>query len=351
MITHHSVSTNTITTTKKRIITNKTQSHSTQKHPTQKHHIPNPKLIIGCHVSIQPSVMQGIQWANSINANAIQIFLGSNQSASLKSKTKLTPDDITTIKQHIHHTKTTLIIHSIYLLNFCKAPPISGRVKYMHENIQHDLHLGQQIGAKCVVLHLGFKLDLDPTTAINNLIKNINHIINHMPSGGIQLALETSAGKGSEMGYTLEELATIWNAIKHHGHQKVSHGIKHHGHQKVGICIDTAHIFVSGYDISTPTGIKKYLAEFNQKIGIKNITLIHLNDSRYPTASRKDEHRGIGHGLIYNSPNGKQALKYLLKTAKQHHIPIILETHSAGSPDHPTQHGYPYEIEYLRNLI
>ena len=331
--TNTTTTTNTNTTTKKRITTNKNQKQSTRKH-----HIPNPKLIIGCHVSIQPSVLHGIQWGNSINANAIQIFLGSNQSASLKSKTKLTPDDITTIKHYIYQTKTTLIIHSIYLLNFCKAPPASGRVKYMHENIQHDLHIGQQIGAKCVVLHLGFKLDLDPNTAMHNLTKNINHIINHMQPG-IQLALETSAGKGSEMGYTLEELATIWNAIKHHGHQKV------------GICIDTAHIFVSGYDISNPTGIKNYLAEFNQKIGIKNITLIHLNDSRYPTASRKDEHRGIGHGLIYNSPKGQQALKYLLKTAKQHHIPIILETHSAGSPDHPTQHGYPYEIEYLRNLI
>ena len=329
MITHH-ITNNT--TTKKRKV-----NYDTQK--TLKHNIPYPKLILGCHASIQPSVVQGIQWANSINANAVQIFLGSNQSSSLKSKTKLTPDEITTIKQHIHHTKTTLIIHSIYLLNFCKAPPTSGRVKYMHENIQYDLHLGQQIGAKCVVLHLGFKLDIDPTTAMHNLTKNINHIINHMPSGRIQLALETSAGKGSEMGYTLDELATIWN------------GVKHHGHQKIGICIDTAHIFVSGYDISTPTGIKKYLAEFNQKIGIKNITLIHLNDSRYPTASRKDEHRGIGHGLIFNTPTGKQALKYLLKTAKQHHIPIILETHSAGSPDHPTQHGYPYEIEYLRKLI
>jgi deoxyribonuclease-4 len=329
MITHHTTNN---TTTKKRIV-----NYGNQK--TLKHNIPNPKLILGCHTSIQPSVLQGIQWANSINANAVQIFLGSNQSSSLKSKTKLTPDDITTIKQHIHHTKTTLIIHSIYLLNFCKAPPTSGRVKYMHENIQYDLQLGHQIGAKCVVLHLGFKLDIDPTIAISNLIKNINYIINHMPKGGIKLALETSAGKGSEMGYTLEELTTIWN------------GIKHHGHQKVGICIDTAHIFVTGYDISTPTGIKKYLAEFNHKIGIKNITLIHLNDSRYPTASRKDEHRGIGHGLIYNSSNGKLALKYLLKTAKQHHIPIILETHSAGSPDHPTQHGYPYEIEYLRNLI
>jgi deoxyribonuclease-4 len=339
MIKHHTTTKHTNKHTNKYKNKHKIQTLRKNNHQnTLKHHIPNPKLIIGCHASIQPSVLDGIKWGNSINANAIQIFLGSNQSASLKTKTKLTPEDITNIKKYLQQTKTTLIIHSIYLLNFCKAPPTSGRVKYMHENIQHDLHIGHQINAKCVVLHLGFKLDLDPTTAMHNLTQNINHIITHMPPK-IQLVLETSAGKGSEMGYTLDELTTIWNAIKHHGTHKI------------GICIDTAHIFVSGYNISNPTDCKKYLAEFNQKIGIRNIALIHLNDSRYPTGSRKDEHRGIGHGLIFNTPTGKQALKYLLKTAMQHQIPIILETHSAGSPDQHLQHGYPYEIEYLRKLI
>ena len=255
--------------------------------------------------------------------------------------------------------------------------PNSGRVKYMHDNIQYDLKYGALLGAKCVVLHLGFKKDLEPSIAMQNLIANIIHIIKEMPSG-IKLALETSAGQGSQMGYKLEELAEIWN------------GIKHFGKKQVGICIDTAHIFVSGYDISNPTGIADYLDKFNKLIGWSNITNFHINDSRYPLGSRKDEHRGLGQGLIYHSSLRArathicksslrarathicksslqvQALKYIKTFCQKRNIPMILETHGAGaikkqkisnsnnSHSHShidnDRHGYKWEINLIRKL-
>jgi len=224
------------------------------------------------------------------------------------------------------------------------APPTSGRVKYMHDNIQHDLHIGAQIGAICVVLHLGFKTHNEPAAAMQNLIGNLNKILNEMPDN-ISLALETSAGQGTQIGYTLEELTTIWNGVKHHNTPK---------HRKVGICIDTAHIFVSGYDISTPAGIKDYLNKFNSTISWSNIINFHINDSRFPVGSKKDEHRGIGSGLIYNKPSGKKALKYIKTFCEKLRIPMILETHSAGSPisegSHAGAHGYEWEIDYIRKL-
>lgn len=298
-------------------------------------------LMIGCHASISPSVLDGIKYNESIDGNAVQIFLGSNRSASMKTKTKLTPIEIETIAKYIRQHKIFLIIHSIYLLNFCTALPTSGRVKYMHDNLQYDLHYGALLGAKCVVLHLGFRKDLPPQIAINNLIANLNKILEDKPVG-IKLSLETSAGQGSQVGYTLEELQIIWNKIKHHGSKNV------------GICIDTAHIFVSGYDISTPTGIRVYLEKFDKLIGISYITNFHINDSRYPGGSKRDEHRGIGSGLIYNTPHGKRALKYIKAFCIKHKIPMILETHSAGSAtsegSHAGQHGYEWEIELIRKL-
>jgi len=299
------------------------------------------RLIIGCHASITPSILAGLQYANEIGANAAQIFLGSNRSASLKTKTKLSDADILEIRNFLRKSKMLLIIHTIYLLNLCKAPPTSGQVKWMHANIWHDMKYGLKLGAKCVVVHLGSRLDKPIGEAINNLIANVNYILAKAPAG-IQLSLETAAGAGSQVGYTLEELAQIWN------------GVKHNGAKRVGICIDTAHIFVGGEDISTPVGIHTYLARFNQLIGIRHITNFHLNDSRYPLGTRHDEHRGIGAGQIFNTPHGEAALATLTRFAYRHKIPIILETHGSARPHSEGTskgaHGYKWEISRVRNI-
>jgi len=300
-----------------------------------------PRLIIGCHASITPSVLSGLQYAQSIGANAAQIFLGSNRSASMKTKTKFTPEDIKEIRNFLTTFRMILIIHTIYLLNLCKAQPSSGQMKWMHANIWHDMKYGAKLGAKCIVVHLGSKMGIPIHQALNNLISNINHILARAPRG-IQLSLETSAGAGSQVGYTLEELAFIWK------------GVKHHSVHRVGICIDTAHIFVAGEDISTIEGIKDYMHRFNALIGWSHITNFHINDSRYPLGSRHDEHRGIGSGLIYTNPPGLEALRWIKAFCQVRGIPMILETHSAARPDSegttPGSHGYEWEIGMISKL-
>lgn len=300
------------------------------------------RLIIGCHASITPSILSGLQYASMIGANAAQIFLGSNRSASLKTKTKLSDADIQEIRHFLTTSKMQLIIHTIYLLNLCKAPPSSGQVKWMHANIWHDMKYGRKLGAKCVVVHLGSRVDKPIDEALENLIANINHILVKAPAG-IKLSLETAAGAGSQVGYTLEELARIWR------------GVKHNGVHRVGICIDTAHIFVAGEDISTPAGIRTYLARFDELIGIRHITNFHLNDSRYPLGARHDEHRGIGAGQIFTTPHGKSALATLTLFAYKYHIPIILETHGTARPHSEgtstAAHGYEWEISHIKSII
>ena len=318
---------------------------------TKKSRIPT-NLLIGCHASITPSILDGIQYVSKIGGNAVQIFLGSNRSASMKAKTKITPEDVDMIRKYCQESKMVLIIHSIYLLNFCKYPPNSGRIAYAHENLQHDLKWGAELGAKCVVLHLGFKNELTMEEALENLAANINKILREMPKG-IMLSLETSAGQGSQFGYSLEALELLWNKIKHNN--KDSKGGKGgKGIRRVGFCIDTAHIFVSGYDISTVAGIRDYLEKFNRMIGTANIINFHINDSRFAMGSRKDEHRGIGQGLIYNDDAGKKALKYIKKFCMAHKIPMILETHGAGSSHergtHEGVHGYEAEIRLIKGL-
>ena len=326
------------------------------------------KLIVGCHASIANGIIEGIKYVESIGGNAVQIFLGSNRSASLKTKHKfIGQNEIDEIKNYVTRNKICLIIHSIYLLNFCKFPP-SGHNKYMHDNLQYDLKYGAMLGVKCVVLHLGsstnmdtdmdMDMDMDMDTAINNLVSNINKIINNMPEG-IMISLETSAGSGKQIGWNLEELSRIWNQIKHNNkHNNKTKTTKtkttNTNKNKVGICIDTAHIFVSGYNISTVSGITEYMKKFDSLIGINNITNFHINDSKYALGTKHDEHRGIGQGLIYNSDESKKALLYIKKICIKHKIPMILETHSAGSPNskgtHKGDYGYEYEIDLIKKL-
>lgn len=336
--------------TKKKYYTKKKSYTKKNIRKTRKSH----HLKIGCHISITPSILEGIHYGESIGANAFQIFMGSNRSASLKAKTKFEPNETNEIQDYLSRNNLTLIIHSIYLLNFCSYPPSSGRIKYQHDNIQYDLNYGALIGAKCVVLHIGFKNDLSEDEAIHNLISNINHIVKHMPDG-ITLALETSACRGSEMGCTLEQLSTIWEGIKHNNNSK-------NYNNKVGFVIDTAHIFSSGYDISTVSGITDYLKQFDNMIGLNNVCVFHINDSKYKLGAKRDEHMGIGYGNIFNTNSGLKSLKTIKQLCIKKNIPMILETHSAGkkksnnnessdySQSHKRMKGYEYEINLIKKL-
>ena len=330
--------------------TTKTTTKKTKKNTSTKH----SNLLIGCHSSIANGILEGIKYVESIGGNALQIFMGSKLQSSLKYKHKFKDqNEINTIRDYISRNKICFIIHSIYTINLCKFPYTSGRIKYAHDNILYDLKYGQMIGAKCVVLHIGSRnkdkdKDKDKEAsfdeALNNLVGNINYILSRMPKG-IILSLETAAGSGNQLGWNLEELSKIWhNIIKKDFRNK----------NKLGICIDTAHIFVSGYDISTEKGIKDYLDKFNSLIGMKHITNFHINDSKYKLGSKVDEHRGIGQGLIYNTSNGKNALKYIKYFCIKNKIPMILETHSAGSStsegSHKGSRGYEYEIDLIKKI-
>ena len=297
------------------------------------------KLKLGCHISVSPSILDGIKYGESIGGNALQIFMGNKLSFSLKQKTKLEPDECKTIKNYISRNNITLFIHSPYVLNFCKYPASSGRIQFQHANIQYDLKYGSLIGAKCVVLHIGFKTKLSEEEALHNLVSNIVKIAKHMPKN-ITLGLETSACRGSEFGCSIEELKLIWDGI-----HKSNKNIKN-----VGFIIDTAHIFVSGYDISTVSGIQHYVDTFDKMIGLKHILGFHINDSRYDVGEKKDEHRGIGKGKIYNSPEGLKALAYIKHLCNKKNIPMILETHSAGSPEKEESKEYEYEIDLIRKM-
>jgi len=129
----------------------------------------------------------------------------------------------------------------------------------------------------------------------------------------VKILLETSTGQGSEIGYKLEDLSFIYRKLSKHKNINVRN--------RFGICLDTCHIFVAGYNIKNKNTRKIYFDKFNELIGFKHIKLIHLNDSKNNIGSKIDRHENIGNGYI-----GKIPLLTICQIFKNLHIPIILET-------------------------
>jgi len=298
------------------------------------------KSLIGPHASISKGILNAIKYAEYIDGNTLQIFLGSNQSTSLKMKTKVSEEEIVAINTHLKSTKTVLVIHTVYLLNFCNHPPSNSAIKYALDNLIFDIKLTSKLGGIGCVLHIGYKKDLDEATAYSNMVANVKYSIdNTKDCPSVKIILETPAGKGSQIGTSLEEFARIWKAFPKSYHSRL------------GICVDTAHIFSAGSDISSIKGIKQYFAKFDSLIGLKYLTLFHINDSKALCNSRKDQHEGLGDGHIYGKDKGGDllALKEIHTVSLKYNIPMVLETHSAGYYDAPKDLGkYAQEIALFR---
>ena len=178
-------------------------------------------------------------------------------------------------------------------------------------NIINDIHYANKIGAIGVVIHLGKQLDLSCDDAMENIVSSIVYIHNKTSLLNIEIILETSAGQGSEMCYNLYDLSTLYKKIKKSIELP----------KRIKICIDTCHIFVAGYDITSKNKIIKFIKIFDKLIGLNNVSLVHLNDSKNVCGSHIDRHENIGKGYI-----GKKNLKIIFKFFRNRKIPCILET-------------------------
>ena len=261
-------------------------------------------LILGAHMSIAGGFAQAAKkTGEEYGCNAMQIFTKSPRSRQVK---PIDPDDAEDFKDHCkHYNIQHVVAHSSYLLNFGK--PIA-QVQWALNDIKTDFKRLHQLGGHGVVLHIGKALEEDRQTAINNVIENAKIVIEETKDTGLDYILENTAGQGTEIGYRLDELGQIWKGLK---------GFS----PRLRSCLDTAHIWAAGYDISTPKGAEQTLKEYDQLIGIDTLSCFHFNDSIKEMGSRVDRHGNIGKALI-----GLEGLKAIAHFAEKKSIPLILET-------------------------
>jgi len=232
---------------------------------------------IGCHVSISGGIVNAPQRAADLGCEVFQMFTRSPQGGSAS---KITPEIEKEFKEQMKkHGQAECYIHAPYYINFASSNKAirsaSARV------VREELERGSQIGAKYVMFHPGSAKDMERKEALKITAEVVAKVMNGY-EGSTELLLEVSAGAGNVMGDTFEELAAI---IKLSGYN-------------LGICLDSAHIFASGYDIKSKEGFKKTIEIIKKTVGLDRVRLIHANDSKIELGGRKDRHDHIGDGKI-----------------------------------------------------
>ena len=217
-----------------------------------------------------------------------------------------------------------VVIHAPYIVNLGNLENFDFSVSFLKEEVRR----ASQLGIKTIVLHPGASVSYAREDSIKSIIDGLNLILDN--NLDVTIALETMAGKGSEIGCTLEELKTIINGVKFKN--------------KIGVCLDTCHLSDSGIDISK---FDEYLDLFDKEIGLSYIKCIHINDSKNDLGSHKDRHENFGLGNL-----GFDNLINIIYNERLREVPKILETPYVTKDDESKEKIYPpykVEIEMIRN--
>ena len=267
------------------------------------------KFRVGSHLGMAYNLSKTPAYAKSLGYNIFQIFLGVPQRLLSKSRSE---NELTALANELKKNSMKMVVHGSYTINLSQ-PEQSALFKTSIKALVQDLNAVSIIGKRClgVIIHMGKNIPTNNITteqALNNYIKGLKQALSQSPKNTI-IILETGSSQGNEVGSKIDGLKTIYN------------GLNQTEQSRVMFCIDTCHIWVTGYDISTPAGVKKFFEEFNNKIGINRIACIHFNDSKIVLGGKVDRHADIGYGFI-----GETGLRAIARFGQTNKIPLITET-------------------------
>ena len=260
-------------------------------------------VLLGAHMSIAGGFNLAIERARSIDCTAMQMFVKNNVQWFAR---PLARDEIRTFLEHQQRSELlSIFAHTNYLINLAAT---NGQ---FHENsirsLSEELVRADQLELPFLVLHPGAHLGAGEEAGLEKIVESIDHVFSGLPKTKTRIALETTAGQGSCLGNRFEHLAYIISRVREP--------------ERLCVCLDTAHVFASGYDIGTEASIRKTFREFDRVVGLDRLVAIHLNDSKTARASRVDRHEHIGKGKI-----GLSAFRFIMGDRRLRKIPKVLET-------------------------
>lgn len=274
-------------------------------------------------MSIAGQVGEALIRGKSVGCDCIQIFTKSSRQWKAKPYTE---DEIATFKRNQRETGIEAVIaHDSYLLNL-GAPNEELRKKSVAAFID-ELERCEALGIPYLVAHPGSHVGSGEEKGIATIAKSIGEAHSACRGLKVKVALEITAGQGSNLGYKFEQIAQMIDAAKEG--------------DRVRLCFDTEHAFAAGYEIATEEGYERTFAELDKHIGLKRVVAFHVNDSLKPFNSRVDRHEHIGKGHI-----GKETFRRLLHDSRFFGLPMCLETDPG-----PDMKDIAKDLETLRSLL
>ena len=275
----------------------------------------------GVHTSIAGGLHRAVERATEIGCETFQIFAGNPRGWKERG---LGDEEVGKFKDAREKAGLfPLAIHAVYLINLAAQDEfIRGRSK---ETFRQEIVRGLEIGADYLVVHPGCPKTASADAGVATAIDTIREAACGLDMRGLTILIENTAGQGSSIGYTFDQVADIVAALD--------------GDLPVGVCLDTAHTFAAGYDISTAAGFKQTVTAIERSFGFDKLKLVHCNDSKAALNSRVDRHQHIGLGHI-----GDAAFQRITHHLKFRRLPFILETPSDA------RRGDKDNLEMIRHL-
>ena len=288
-------------------------------------------LKIGSHVSMNGKEMLvgSVKEALSYNANSFMIYTGAPQNTRRKPISEMRIDEAIALMKENNLSLDNVIVHAPYIMNLANGDP--EKREFAVDFLTKEIQRTAAIGAKQIVLHPGAHVKQGAEVGIEHIINGLNKVIENTKDLDVLIALETMAGKGTEVGRSFNELQAIIDGITNN--------------ERISVCFDTCHTHDAGY--ATKEDFDKVIEEFDSIIGKERISVFHINDSKNDLGASKDRHENIGFGFI-----GFESLNYIVNHPDFVHVPKILETPYVTESDDSkdkTLPPYKYEIEMFRN--
>lgn len=281
-------------------------------------------MIIGSHVSFGAKQLLGsVREAISYGANTFMFYTGAPQNTIRKPIDEALTNEAKKLMREFGIEINNVICHAPYIINLANDKD-DAKYNFSINFLKGELDRCEAMGIKYIVLHPGSSVGIEKNTALDNIIFALNKIITE--DTNTIILLETMAGKGTELGSSLEEIKYIIDGVN----------LK----DKIGVCLDTCHLNDAGYNIES---FNEFLDNFDSLIGINYIKCIHVNDSRNPISSHKDRHANIGYGTL-----GYENLLKVINSDRLKDVPKILETPYIGENDEDKERIYPpYKFEIM----
>ena len=278
--------------------------------------------ILGAHVSIAGGSEKAPGRGKAIDADVIQIFTANQNQWKAK---PLTETNIDGFREGMTQGQPQVsITHDSYLINLCSIE--KWKLKRAVDTFIEELDRSEALGIDYIVFHPGAHMGAGYEAGCATVAESLNTVLAARPDHQAKLLVEITAGQGTTVGHSFEQIADILGQVT--------------SPERMGVCFDTQHAFAAGYDVRTPDGWERVLKEFANTIGLEQLRAFHLNDSKRELGDRVDRHEKIGQGYLGLAP-----FWCLVNDERFADTPAVLETPVENESE------YGDELRLLRSLM